>query len=155
MDADHFRELLSHWAATVGVIAVRDDGRVYGTTVTSFTPVSADPARVLVSLGPNAQVLPFLADGVRYTINLLDVAQERVAAVYADPFPVGTSPFPEQGDPILNGALVTLVCEVVSVVPVDAGTRLIVGRVVDGHALDDGSPLLWYRRSPTRLDPTE
>lgn len=155
MDADRFRELLSHWAATVGVVAVRDDddGRVYGTTVTSFTPVDIDPPLVLVSLGPNAQVVPFLHEGARYTVNFLTESQGRLAQVFADPFPVGPTPFPSSGDPLLAGALVGLVCETVGIFPVPGGARLVLGRVVDGTEASAGRPLLWHRRGPTRLDP--
>lgn len=151
MDVDRFRDLLSQWASTVGVVAVRDDGRVYGTTITSFTPVSIDPPAVVVSLGPNAQALPFLHEGARYVINLLAEEQAAIAEVYADPFPVGPSPFPADGDPIVAGALVSLVCEVADVVPTEGAARLVVGRVVEGAEGGGTRPLLWYRRGPTRL----
>lgn len=151
MNPDTFRDLLSHWASTVGVVAVRDDGRVHGTTITSFTPVSADPPAVLVSLGPNAQVVPFLTEGARYTVNLLNERQAGIAEVYADPYPVGPSPFPDRGDPVLGGALASMTCEVVEVVATVGGARLVVGRVSACQA-GDGRPLLWYRRAPARLD---
>jgi flavin reductase (DIM6/NTAB) family NADH-FMN oxidoreductase RutF len=153
MDADRFRELLSHWAATVGVAAVRDEDRVYGTTITSFTPVNADPPVVLVSLGPNAQVLPFLETGSRFTVNLLEESQGRWAEVFADPYPVGPSPFADSGDPILDGALVSLVCRVQAVVDAGGGARVVLAAVVDGEARDGRRPLLWHRRGPTHLPP--
>ena len=83
MDDQRYRTILSHWAATVSVLAVRDDDRVHGTTATSFTPVAADPPTILVSLGPNAQVRPFLDVGSTFVVNMLDEMQTRLAAVYA------------------------------------------------------------------------
>lgn len=151
MDADTFRDALSHWAATVGIVAVRDDDRVYGTTITSFTPVATDPPLVLVSLGPNAQALPFLEEGAEYAVSLLDETQSGLAQIYADPFPVGPSPFAETGPPTIAGALVVLTCVVTRAIPVEGGGRLVLGRVTDGALSRGRRPLLWYRRSSTRL----
>lgn len=151
MDADIFRDTLSHWAATVGIVAVRDDDRVYGTTVTSFTPVATDPPLVLVSLGPNAQALPFLTEGAEYAISLLDESQAGLAQIYADPFPVGPSPFAETGPPTIGGALITLACVVERSIPIEGGTRLVVGRVTEATRTSGRRPLLWYRRASTRV----
>ena len=151
MDADIFRDILSHWAATVGIVAVRDDGRVYGTTITSFTPITTDPPLVLVSLGPNAQALPFLAEGAEYAISLLDESQAGLAPIYADPGPVGPSPFAEAGPPTIAGALITLACIVEKSIPIEGGTRLVIGRVTEGTGTSGRRPLLWYRRASTRV----
>ncbi len=153
MDEDRFRELMSHWASTVGILAVRDDDRVHGTTVTSFTPVSTRPPRVLASLGPNAQTLPFLDPGTEYTVSLLHDEQAGLAQRFADPYPVGPSPFPVDGPPIVENALVRLVCRVAALVPVEGGGRLVLGEVVDGADEPDRRPLLWFRRASTRLAP--
>lgn len=151
MDADTFRDILSHWAATVGIIAVRDDDRVYGTTITSFTPVAADPPLVLVSLGPNAQALPFLTIGAEYAISLLDESQADLAQIYADPFPVGPSPFAETGPPTIGGAIINLSCVVEEVIATEGGSRLVLGRLSGGSHTSGRRPLLWYRRSATRV----
>lgn len=155
LDSDRFREVLSHWAATVGVIAVRDpdDNRIYGTTITSFTPVHADPPLVLVSLGAGAQALPFLAEGRRYVINLLAEGQSRIASVYADSYPVGPSPFPESGPPAVDGALASLHCRVNSLVAVEGGNRLVLGRVERADLAPERRPLIWHRRGTTTLAP--
>ena len=152
-EAGAFRDALSNWASTVGVIAVRDpdDGRIYGTTITSFTPVNADPPLVLVSLGAGAQALPFLHEGREYVINLLAEGQGRIASVYADSFPVGPSPFPDAGPPVIEGALATLRCRVSKLVAVDGGNRLVLGWVEHVEADASRRPLLWYRRSTAEL----
>lgn len=151
MDDQRYRTILSHWAATVSVLAVRDDDRVYGTTVTSFTPVAAEPPTVLVSLGPNAQVRPFLDVGATFVVNMLDESQSRLAAVYADPFPVGPSPFPTDGLPVTDGALAHLVCTVTRTVEADGGALLVLARVEDGDVRDEARPLLWFRRDTARI----
>ena len=116
--------------------------RVHGTTATSFTPVAADPPTILVSLGPNAQVRPFLDVGSTFVVNMLDEMQTRLAAVYADPFPVGPSPFPPDGPPVMDGALAHLVCTVTRTIDAEGDALLVLAR-----------PLLWFRRDTARVAP--
>lgn len=151
LDPDRFREILRQWAATVGVVAVRDDDRVYGTTITSFTPVNADPPLVLISLGANAQALPFLHEGTAFVVNFLAEDQERIAAVYADSFPVGPSPFPDEGPPVIDGALAALHCRVNKLVAVEGANRLVLAWVEEGRVDAARRPLLWHRRGTARL----
>lgn len=145
LSPERFRDALSHWASTVTVMAVRDEPRVYATTVTSFIPVSDDPARVLVSLGPGAQVLPFLGEGRSFGISFLAPDQRRLASVFADPFPVGPSPFPEEGVPLVTDAPVALSCSVERVIPVEEN-RLVLALVLAAEVDDSKEPLLYHRR---------
>lgn len=141
-----FREALSHWASGVTVVAVREeDGTLHATTASSFASISDDPPRILVSLGPGAQILPFLAPGHRFVVNILSHGQRRLAMVFADPFPVGPSPFPSEGDPVAAGAVAVLVCEVERLIPVD-GVRLLLGQVMETRVGEGGDPLVRYRR---------
>lgn len=141
-----FREALSRWASGVTVVAARDDdGRVFATTVSSFASVSARPPRIVVSLGPGAQVLPFVPEGATFVVNVLAAGQARLAHVYADAFPVGPSPFPSEGPPWIEGCHFALMCEAEQVVDVD-GTRLVVGRVVDARVGDGEEPLVNHGR---------
>lgn len=142
---ERFRDALSHWASTITVVAVRDEPRVYATTVTSFVPVSDDPARVLVSLGPGAQVLPFLDEGRSFGISFLAPEQRRLASVFADSFPVGPSPFPDEGVPLVKDAAVGLACSVERVIPVE-GNRLVLALVVGAEVDESTEPLLYHRR---------
>ena len=148
-----FRDALALWASGVTVVAVRDDARVYATTATSFAAVSAEPPLVLVSLGPGAQVLPFLDPGRSFVVNILSAGQRRVATVHADPYPVGPSPFPAEGAPRLPGALVALTCTVEQVLPVAGGVRLVLGLVEEVSPGGEGDrPLLHHGREYRSLD---
>lgn len=167
--SEEFRDALSEWATGVTIVAVRDpdDGRVYAATVSSFASVSAEPPRILISLGPGAQPLPFLqespeekespeedvetlpvpAGAARFVVNILSAEQSGLAQRFTDPFPVGRSPFPVEGDPVIEGGQAVLVCRVERVIPVGS-CRLVVGRVVrtrrSGSAAPE--PLLRHRR---------
>ena len=147
--ATRFREALSHWASGVTVAAVRDEKRVLATTVTAFLSVSVEPPLVLLSLGPSAQILPFLSEGTSFAVSVLADHQGRRASVFADAYPVGDSPFPEYGEPFLADALVHLGCRVERLDR--AGDHHLVLALVEGAELRGGEPLIRYRRSYRRL----
>ena len=146
VDPDGFREALSHWASSVTLVAVRDGEHVHATTVTSFFPVSAEPPHVALSLGPGAQVLPWLDPGTRFAVSLLSADQGALATRYADSFPVGPSPFPSSGDPVVADAVAVLVCEVAALHEAGGGARLVVARVVSAPSGGAGNPLLRHHR---------
>lgn len=143
---ERLKEALSLHAAGVTIVAVREGAGVQATTVTSFAPISVDPPVVMVSVGGNAQVLPFLDEGTAFVVNLLRGDQRRLASVYADSFPVGPSPFAEEGDPVIPDALAALRCRVRSIVPVD-GTHVVLGRVVAVELGDAEEALVHFRRT--------
>lgn len=146
VDPGTFKEALSHWASTVTVVAARDGTDVHATTVTSFFSVSLEPPLIAVSLGPNAQVLPWLDEGARFVVNLLAEGQHGLASRFADPYPVGPSPFPESGDPVVEGSLAALVCTVREVRATEGRARLVLGRVESVTSGGGRGPLLYYRR---------
>lgn len=151
ISTDAFKEALSRWATTVTIVAVRDGGQVHATTVSSFMPVSAEPPLVLISLGANAQVLPWLDPETRFTVNLLSEDQPRLASVFADSFPVGPSPFTDRGDPLIAEASTALICTVREVIQTGSDARLVLARVEDAVTPEGKDPLLYYRREYRRL----
>lgn len=152
-DPERFREALARWASGVTIMAVRDpdDGQVHALTASSFASISARPPRVVVSLGPGAQPLPFLEPGSRFAVNILSAEQSGLASRYTDSFPVGPSPFAEEGDPVIRGAHAVLHCRAESLVPVGA-CRLVVGLVLDAETDDAAGPLLHYQREFRTLE---
>ena len=151
LDPDDFKNALSRWASTVTIVAVRDGGSVHGTTVTSFAPVAADPPTVVVSLGPSAQVLPFLEAGTVFAVSFLAEGQSALASRYADSFPVGPSPFPDDGAPVVEGSVVALLCRATDVVEADGGSRLVLARVTGVAEGTEAAPLLYWRRGYEKL----
>lgn len=154
VEVEAFKDALSHWASTVTLVAARDGTRVHATTVTSFFPVAADPPLIAVSLGASAQVLPFLRPGGRFVVSFLAEDQRRLATVYADSFPVGPSPFPDDGDPVVRDALMALICTVREIHATESGARLVLARV-EATVPGSGRPLLYQRRGYRRLDREE
>jgi flavin reductase (NADH) len=117
VDSDEFREALSRWASGVTIVACRPETRVVATTVSSFMSLSLEPPLVLLALGANANILPFLKAGELFGISILAVDQRRLATIYADSFPVGPDPFTTDGVPLVNNAVAGLACVVNEIRP--------------------------------------
>ena len=69
IDRDRFREALGAWASGVTIVACRTEGRVVATTVSSFMSLSLDPPLIVVAVGPNATVRPFLRPGSEFGLD--------------------------------------------------------------------------------------
>jgi flavin reductase (NADH) len=145
MDADEFREALSHWASGVAIVACRFQQRVVATTVSAFMSLSLEPPLVLLALGANANILPFLKTGELFGISILSASQRRLATIYADSFPVGRDPFSTEGVPLVDNALVALACIVKESRPGGDHTVIIAGvqHIAFGAA---EQPLIRYNR---------
>ena len=142
---ESLKEALSFWASGVSIVAVREAGRVHALTVSAFIPVSLDPPTVLISLGPNASVLPFLEPDATFAISLLAMEQKGLASRYADTFPVGPNPFVAEGAPVIEGALAWLVCEVDELLRRGDHT-LVIGRLVEAGTGREAPALTYFRR---------
>lgn len=150
IDRDTFRDALAAWASGVAVVACRTDRRVVATTVSAFMSLSLEPPLILVGIGPNATVRPFLQPGQPFGVSVLAAAQRRLAMTFADPYPVGPDPFASAGDPIIADCLVGLSCEVERVD--SGGDHAIVVAAVRGVSRGpDGVPLIRYGRKYHQL----
>jgi flavin reductase (DIM6/NTAB) family NADH-FMN oxidoreductase RutF len=140
---DALREAWSRWTSGVTILATRAAGGVHALTVSSFFPLSLDPPLVLASLGPNASALPYLDRDSVFAISILKGGQQGLATRFADPFPVGPDPFPAEGAPVIDDALVGI----------ERGDHtLVVGRVEEVSAADEGPALAYFRRAYHTID---
>jgi flavin reductase (NADH) len=142
---DALREALACWTSGVAVLAVRDDGDVVAMTVSSFTSLSLRPPLVLVGVDEQAAVLPSLDDVGRFTLSILAADQRRLALSYADRFPFDQALAPGDADPVLPGALASLVCTVWQMHP-GGDHRIVVGQVERVEMGIDAPPLVHHRR---------
>lgn len=147
---DALRDALACWATGVAVVAVRDDDQVHALTVTAFMPVSFEPPLVAIALGGNAAVLPFIGPGTELVVSILSGDQRGIASRYADTFPVGPSPFAEQGPPVVDGAVAVLVCRVEELLP-RGDHHLTIARVIEPRS-GSGDALVYLRREYDALE---
>lgn len=144
------REAWAHWATGVSILAVRDGDDVDALTVSAFVPLSLRPPLVLVSLGNDASVLTTLLEVGRFTVNVLPAGAERQAGLAASRSPLGELPF-SAGDPVLEGALVSLVCRHTED-HAGGDHRIVIGAVEAVRLGPEAGPLLYFRREYRALD---
>lgn len=135
------------------VVACRTDARVVATTVSAFTSLSLDPPLVLIGVGPNATVRPYLSPGAVFAISVLAADQRRLAMIFADPYPVGPDPFPQEGAPLIDGCLLGLSC-VVDRVDTGGDHAIVIARVHDVVGGTGSVPLIRYNRKYHALEET-
>lgn len=145
------RDAFARWTSGVTLVAVRHESGVHGLTVSAFLPLSLEPPLVLVSIHGDAPLLSHMRAVGRFTVNVLEQEQRRLATRFSDRFPVERNVFAESGDPVLPGALAVFVCRVGDIIP--AGDHQLVTGEVERVVLGDaGQPLLFGERNWRVLD---
>ena len=139
--APDFLAAMSELASGVVVVTCRVGGRPWGTTVTAFTSVSAEPPIVLVSLRSDGTSATAIRASRRFTVNMLAGDQEAVARHGSAP---GAAKFLD--DVVIAGALAHVECELVRSVEI-ADHTVLFGRVVGAHVGEEGSALVYHRRA--------
>ena len=154
LDSQAFRNTLAQWASGVSIVTTRsDEGAQVGTTVSSFTSVSAEPPIVSVCLNQKSFTRTSIEVSGYFAVNILGNNQLRVGQVFAGMFPDVEDRFAdftfesaETGAPILQDALGWLDCKVIQAVEV--GSHIVFfGEVQAAHAQEiSAEPLLYYHR---------
>lgn len=152
--ADEFRRLLGHFATGVTIVTTGRGSRdPSGLTVSAFTSLSLDPPLVLVCIAHRAQSYAALLENGRFAVNILRSEQEplsqRFASTRQDKFDGVAHHAGPLGQPILDGSLASMECDVVTTL-VAGDHTIFVGRV--GHAeVHGGDPLVYHGGQYRRL----
>jgi len=153
IDPREFRNCLGRFATGVTVITTELDGQVHGMTANGFMSVSLEPPLVLISVGNKARLNSLLPQSGRYGISILSEVHEHFSRHFAGR-PVEGLEIPfvrKKGVPVLEGAVASLVAQVVNVFPAGDHT-LYLGQVEHLEWRDD-RPLLFYSGKYHQLPP--
>jgi flavin reductase (DIM6/NTAB) family NADH-FMN oxidoreductase RutF len=151
-----YLDAMSALASGVVVVTCRIDGRPWGTTVTAFSSVSADPPTVLVSLGSGTAAARAIDHSGSFGVSILAEEQAQVARHCSRP---GADKYLERfaavgasaASPAVAGALAHLDCDVIDRIPV-ADHLLFVGEVRTARPLaGERAPLVYQGRTYRRL----
>ena len=161
LDEAEFRAVLSHFATGVVVVTGSTPEGPTGLTCQSFLSLSLDPPLVLLSIGRGSATWPRIRSTGLFAVNVLSSAQAGVSAAFAvsggDKF-AGVSWRPGLlGNPLIDGALAQLECEVDAVHP-GGDHEIVVARVRALAAvpqLEEPSPLVFFRSAYRTLSPAE
>jgi len=146
---DLFRRAASFIPSGVAVVGwCETDGGPCGLTVSTLTPVSVNPPLVSACIDRDSRSLPLVRQARSFSVNLLARDQGELARRFGTPC---TDRFKdlqwrqaEGGEPILEGVVVTMMCEYAG--QVEAGDHTIVIAEVKRLILNEGEPLVYWRR---------
>jgi flavin reductase (DIM6/NTAB) family NADH-FMN oxidoreductase RutF len=148
VDAELFRRLLRHHAASVVVITAPGSPPA-GFTATSFTSVSLDPPLVSFSLSRTASTWQAIDRAAVVAVHLLGHEQEHLARTFAtsgiDRFAArgAWEPGPS-GVPLLHGVPARLICGVTRRIQAGDHTIVLAAPIEGRHAEDEPVPPLVY-----------
>ena len=146
-----FTEAMSALASGVVMVTTRVDDRPWGTTVSAFTSVSAEPPTILVSLRSDSISAQAIDESGRLGVSILGGhhcaaarhGSERGASKFLERF---ADPEGQSHSPAVTGALAHLECEVTEQLQVVDHT-IFVARVRDVRTAVGGEPLVYFRRA--------
>ncbi len=149
---DDFKSALSSWISGVSVVTTNSGGRLYGLTVSSFSSLSLEPPLILVCLHNGNRLPAMIAQAEEFAVSILSRDQEAASNYFARSGREATEDFTEiegewtpSGQPVIPGALATIVCELQDQLP-QGDHMIVVGRVIHATTSEDGEPLLYYKR---------
>lgn len=147
--AERYRHALRNVAAAVAVVTAFDaDGVPHGTTVSAFTPLSMEPALLLVSLDNASRLLELVAPGALLGVNVLAANQADVGRRFADRAADrwrGLAWQTEAGVPALSERHAFIGVATEQLIP--AGDHTLVVGVVRDAGWASGEPLLYWQRA--------
>ena len=142
---------MSALAGGVVLVTCWLEDRPWGTTVTTFASVSADPPTILVSLHSEGTTSRAISEKRSFGVSILTAEQIAVAHYGSAPgAPKFLEPFVEPGDgssqsPVVAGALAHFDCDLADDVQI-ADHTVLFGRVRAARASHGGKPLVYQRR---------
>jgi flavin reductase ActVB len=118
--SSEYRDAMARVASGVAIVTTSDsEGRWWGFTASSFTPLSIEPPLILVCLARDAGCHPVFTSVPAFQVNLIGPEHERLAARFGskgvDKFAGLESAFRtgRKGLPVLDDALASLHCRTV------------------------------------------
>lgn len=152
-----FRKVMGHFATGVTVVTVRQrSGKPWGFTVNSFTSVSLTPPLVLFCVDHQGDSFQQVSVAEYFAVNFLAEDQEEISRQFAlkssDRFSTVEISDGVTGAPLIAGCVGYVECRKVASHPYGDHT-VVIGEVLEAGA-GGGNPLLFYRSSYARLEPS-
>lgn len=150
MGAAEFRQAMSSMGSSVSVVTARRGDEMVGRTVTAVLSLSANPPAVLISIDIMSRLADLIAKTGGFSMAVLASDQADIADAFAGKVPpegrfdIGKWSRWGSGQPLLDGAVTALDCEVIG--SMETGTHvLFAGAIVESETDDSRQPLLWQR----------
>jgi flavin reductase ActVB len=154
-----YRNAMARVASGVTIVTTASaDGRWWGFTASSFSPLSIDPPLILVCLAHDARCHPVFTSAERFRVSVLAPEHEELAKRFAtrgaDKFAGEDFRRADDGLPMLDDALVSLRCRTTDMAEGGDHTILI-AHVEEAHLRREGRPAVHVDRRYWDLVPRE
>lgn len=150
VNTSDFRAAMSSVGSSVALITARRGDEVVGRTVTAVLSLSASPPAVLVSIDIMSRLADVVAKTGAFSMAALAEDQTEIADAFAGKVPIeerferGTWSRWPSGQPLLQGAVTVLDCEVIGAM--ETGTHvLFAGAIIEAEAHEGRRPLIWQQ----------
>ena len=157
VSGEELRILMRNWTTGVTLVTARDGRGAHGMTVSSFTSVSLEPPRILISLERTARTHGIIEAGGAFGVSILEESQSDLAERFAGRIGDGEDRFAgveydltPTGVPIPRQSLAYFECRVVEAFPAATHT-LFVGDVLSGRQMRQAQPLVYFQRDYRHL----
>ncbi len=158
LNGEKLRRAMRCWTTGVAVVTSRYGEIEHGMTVNSFTSVSLEPPRIVVTLASTTRTHALVQKSQIFAVTILGQHQMELAERFA-------GHIPEIGDrlaglevktlisgaPLLCHGMAHIDCRVVHSYPMPSST-LFVGEVLASEVCQDHFPLVYFNRKYRRLD---
>lgn len=135
-------------ASTVAIVTSGSESEWTGMVATAVTSVAADPPTLLVVVNRSASLSPVLTQTGHFCVNLLSQRHAQIVGAFSgkikgrERFNVGRWSACEEGMPLLDDAVASLVCRTVKTLELATHT-IFVGEVSEVHCHVEIDPLIW------------
>ncbi|UHD45970.1 flavin reductase family protein [Aureimonas altamirensis] len=157
VEEQQFKDAMSRLAFSIAVVTTQARHGPIGRTVTSFMPLSAVPAQIMISVHAESRLAGIISYLGTFSISFLASGQEEVGDAFAgkrpaaERFNIGQWRNWPSGNPKLLDAALCLDCSVVGFV--ESGEHLLfVGSIVGLEGSEDYRAMVWHERSYRPID---
>lgn len=155
--SDVLKHVMRNWASGVAVLTSSCRGARAGTTVSSFTSLSLEPALVLVNIAKENPLQTMIVESGFFGLSILDDSQREISNLFAGFGKHIQKRFNEvetftltSEAPLLMGAIAQLDCKVYNHCDLPKSV-VVIGEVIDGTFAENDNPLLYFNRDYAEL----
>ena len=115
INKDNFKKTLSTFATGITVVATKNNSKLYGKTINSFSSLSLSPPLVLFSLDKKSSKLKIFKNSKTVSINILSNKQEMISTNFAKKNPDWREieyDVLKNGNPIIKNCVSNLDCKI-------------------------------------------
>jgi flavin reductase (DIM6/NTAB) family NADH-FMN oxidoreductase RutF len=152
-----FKDVMARWASGVTIITTQHEDAYKGTTASSFTSISLNPATIMVALAQRLYTHEVVRKAGFFAVNIMGADRQKLAETFAGMHPDIEDRFAgddllhaQTGAPIFKEARAWFDCRIIETKPIGDHSIFLAEVVAGGIRADESiaqqTPLLYYNR---------